>query len=352
MTGPAIGILAVASHLPERRLSNAELQRENPDWDMERLVERTGVHERPIAAAGETALDLGLAACRKLIDGGDFDRADIGAVVFCTQTPDYIMPPNACLLHGALELPADVLAFDITLACSGYVYGLAVAEGLIAAGRAGRVLLVTADTYSRLIHPQDRATRCLFGDGAAASFIGPVEGGEGIIDIRCGTVGSLGDRFMVPAGGARLKKGPATTESETDRFGNVRTAEHIHMNGFGVLAFANEYIPGAVRDILDANELGVDDLDLVIFHQASRVALDSLCRLIGVGPDKNFENLANVGNLVSASIPVALAEAASRGRLRPGSLMLLCSFGVGLSWANALIRPPAVLAVKSRKAGP
>ena len=144
---------------------------------------------------------------------------------------------------------------------------------------------------------------------------------------------------------------PVTAEPESDRFGNVRTAEHIHMNGFGVLAFANEYMPGAVRDFLEANDTSVDDLDLVIFHQASRVALDSLCRLTGVGPERNFENLAGVGNLVSASIPVALAEAASRGRLQPGSLVLLCSFGVGLSWGNALIRVPAALTVKYREAG-
>ena len=347
MTGRAVGILAVAFHLPDRRVSNAELQKEHPDWDMAQLVERTGVYERPIAAEGETAFDLGLAACRKLIEAGDLDPADIGAVIFCTQTPDYIMPPNACLLHGALDLSPDVLAFDITLACSGYVYGLTVAESLIAAGRAGSVLLVTADTYSRLIHPQDRTTRCLFGDGAAASLIGPVEDGEGIVDIRCGTAGTRGDRFMVPAGGARLKKNAGTAEPETDRFGNVRTAEHIHMNGFGVLAFANKYMPSAVHDILDANGLCIDDLDIVIFHQASRVALDSLCRLTGVSPDQNFGNLATVGNLVSASIPVALADAVSQGRLAPGSLLLLCSFGVGLSWGNALIRLPAALAAKT-----
>ncbi len=347
MTGRAVGILAVASHLPDRQVSNVELQNEHPDWDMARLAERTGVYERPIAAEGETAFDLGLAACRKLIEAGDLDPAAIGAVIFCTQTPDYIMPPNACLLHEALDLSPDVLAFDITLACSGYVYGLTLAESLVVAGRAESVLLVTADTYSHLIHSQDRTTRCLFGDGAAASLIGLVEDGEGIVDIRCGTAGALGDRFVVPAGGARLKKGPATAELETDRFGNVRTAEHIHMNGFGVLAFANEYMPGAVCDILDVNGLGVDDLDMVIFHQASRVALDSLCRLTGVSPDRDFRNLATVGNLVSASIPVALADAVSQGRLAPGSLILLCSFGAGLSWGNALIRIPAALTVKT-----
>src|SRR5262249_31197314 len=150
-----------------------------------------------------------------------------------TQSPDYIMPANSCLLHGKLGLKTSALAFDITLACSGYIYGLQLAHSLIRSQAATRVLLATADTYSRYIHPGDRATRCLFGDGGAVSIIAEAEDGHGIIDIRCGTAGRHHEKFMIPAGGMRVQRSAETARETVDSSGNVRTAEHIKMDGFG-----------------------------------------------------------------------------------------------------------------------
>ena len=181
-------IESIACALPSRRVDNAELKAEYPGWDFDRLENRTGVLSRHVAAEGETALDFAVQACQRLDAEGRLRPAEIDAVIFCTQSPDYIMPPNSCLLHGKLQLRPSVLAFDITMACSGYIYGLQLASSLIRSGTAKRVLLATADTYTRYIHPGDRATRCLFGDGGAVSVIGEGEG-HGIRDICCGTCG-------------------------------------------------------------------------------------------------------------------------------------------------------------------
>jgi 3-oxoacyl-[acyl-carrier-protein] synthase III len=189
-----------------------------------------------------------------------------------------------------------------------------------------------------LIYPDDRATFCLFGDGGAVSIIAPAPDGTGIIDIRCGTSGRHGDRFMVPAGGARIPRSAQTALVQRDRGGNQRTAEHITMDGVGVLSFFNSVVPDEVRRILAENGLAADDVDWFIFHQASRVALQSIRRALGVPNEKVIELLAEVGNLVSASIPVTIERAQADGRIQPGQLLLLCGFGVGLSWGTALVR--------------
>ena len=331
------GIEAVAYAFPERRLSNDELRKAYPHWDFDRLEKRTGVFSRYVAASGETALDFALQACERLQEDGRLRPEEIDAVIFCTQSPDYIMPPNACLLHGALGLRTGALAFDITLACSGYIYGLQIASGLIAAGAGARVLLATADTYTRFIHDGDRATRCLFGDGGAVSLISGSENGWRIRDIRCGTAGKHHDKFMIPAGGMRLPCSAETARETVDQSGNIRTAEHIRMDGLGVLSFFNSTVPCAVREALQRNGLELRDIDLFVFHQASQVALDNLSAALRIPPAKMVYDLAETGNLVSASIPVALQRAFESGRVQPGQRVLLCGFGVGLSWGVALL---------------
>jgi 3-oxoacyl-[acyl-carrier-protein] synthase III len=332
-----IRIESIAYALPERCLTNSELRAEYPDWDFERLEMRTGVFRRYVAAEGETALDFAVRACERLMAEDRLRPAEIDAVIFCTQSPDYIMPPNSCLLHGKLGMRTDVMAFDTSLACSGYVYGLQLAASLIGSGAAKRVLLATADTYTRYIHPGDRATRCLFGDGGAVSVIGPSAGGRGVRHIRCGTAGRHFGKFMIPAGGMRVQRSAETARATVDRSGNVRTAEHITMDGLGVLSFFNSTVPQSVRCVLAENKLSLDDIDLFIFHQASQVALDSLVTALRIPREKMVYDLAETGNLVSASIPVALRRALDCGRAKPGQLALLCGFGVGLSWGTALV---------------
>lgn len=333
-----IGIEAVEYNLPSRIVTNLELQSENPSWEMGRLVSRTGVKQRHIAGPNETALDLALAACRVLDDRQLLKPHEIDAVIFCTETPDHPIPPNACILHGRLGLRTNVMAFDVTLACSGFVYGLGLARSLIASGAARRVLLTTADTYSHLIHPGDRSSRTLFGDGGAATIVGVDARGLELLDMTFATSGREHERFIVKAGGSRVPRSPETARVYSDRSGNLRTAEHIEMDGLGVLSFFNSAIPKAIDELLSRNELSRDEIDCFVLHQASQVALDGIRHAMRLSPERVILDIAEVGNLVSASIPVALARALSAGRLKRGSLIVLCGFGVGLSWATALIR--------------
>lgn len=324
-------ITAIATHLPARVVDNAELAAAHPDWNMPLVSERAGVLSRRIAGADETAYDLVLAACAKLPSDA---VAAVDAVIFCTQSPDYVMPPNAHLLQAALGLPDEVAAFDITLACSGYVYGLAMAHAMIVAGLARCVLLATGETYSKHIHPGDRASSVLFGDGAAVSLIAASETGHGFSAFELASHGALHDKFWVPAGGARRPRSAATGVEATDRSGNVRTPEHIHMDGLGVWSFINSAAPRQIRRHVEKVGLSLDAIDLFVFHQASRMTLDSLAKALAIAPDRMFVNLAEVGNTVSASIPICIADAVRQDRLRAGHRVLLSGFGVGLSYAT------------------
>lgn len=322
--------------LPERVLTNDDLSRENPSWDMSKVAMRTGVSSRRIAAEGETSFDLAARACDRLF--AREDRSSIDAILFCTQTPDYVMPSNAFLLHRHLGLGHGVLAFDYNLACSGFTYGLAIAHGLVAGGLATRVLLVTADTYSKLIHPGDRSARALFGDAAAATLIARSPSTEGLIDFELATAGEHFDRFWIPAGGFRAPLSIESSRSEEDASGNVRTPNNIHMDGMGVWSFINSFVPNQIAKLLDRHNRRPEDVDLYLLHQASRMTLDSVARLLRLSPDQLFSNLDGIGNTVSASLPVLLADARRAGRLPPGSLVVLSGFGVGLSSGSVLMR--------------
>jgi 3-oxoacyl-[acyl-carrier-protein] synthase-3 len=303
-------ISGIAYALPPRVVSNDDLAVEHPDWDMSRVEKRTGVLRRHIADS-ETALDLAIRAVDELIADHPGAR-EIDAILFCTQTPDQVMPPNSALLHEYLRLGDGVFALDFTLACSGFVYGLAQAQGLLAAGIASNILLVTADTYSRLIAPEDRGPMVLFGDGAAATWI--TSGDRGLVDIAVATSGSDHRGFTVPKGSTVLQ-----------------------MDGMQVLGFIQSHVPSQVRELLARNRLGVDDIDLFVFHQASQLALDALQRVLRIPNQRMFSNLDRVGNTVSASIPMALRDAMDEGRAGPGSRVVLCGFGVGMSWATAIV---------------
>jgi 3-oxoacyl-[acyl-carrier-protein] synthase-3 len=330
-------ISAIACHLPDRVVSNRDLMAENPAWNMSVIEQRAGVHSRHIARDGETAFDLAKQACDKLFSAQGQNVSSIDAIIFCTQTPDYIMPPNAHLLHKHLRMPDAVSAFDINLACSGYIYGLAIAHSFIHAGVARRVLLATADTYSRYIHPGDRSARVLFGDGAAVSVI--ERGGEdGLSVFDLASNGEGYDKFFIPAGGQRLPLSPDTKKESIERSGNVRTPEHIHMDGFAVWSFINSAVPKQILAHLQKRGTTLQDMDQFIFHQASRMTLESLIKILKIPEAKVPMNLGTVGNTVSASIPMCLAQAIRDDRIRRGDRVLLSGFGVGLSYGTTSFR--------------
>ena len=332
-----IKIVDSAYYLPEHTVTNQDLHEENPAWNVKHVKESAGVVKRHIAREDETALDLSFQACKKLFSRNTEVQNQVDGIIFCTQSQDYIMPPNSCILHKMLALPERVFAFDFNLACSGYIYGLALAQGLIFSRIAKTILLINADTYSKYIHKQDRSARVLFGDGAAVSLLTLSDSTQGIIDVQCATSGKGYDKFIIPAGGCRTPKSKDTSLPHTDDSGNVRTLENIHMDGMGILAFVNSKVSQHIRNTLTHNKLTIDDIDLFIFHQASKVVLDSLTRILKIEPEKVFRNLHEVGNTVSASIPIALKDALDRGQISRGDTVLASGFGVGLSWGTAII---------------
>jgi 3-oxoacyl-[acyl-carrier-protein] synthase-3 len=237
-----------------------------------------------------------------------------------------------------LKLPTSVPAFDFTHACSGYVYGLFVAKALIVSGAADSILLITADSYSRYLHPQDRSTVTLFGDGGAASLIrGSEEGNAGIGEFSIGTDGGSAEIFAIQAGGARLPRSAETARTFVDPSGSVSSPEHITMDGTGVLAFVRKRVPAMIDELLEKANQTLEDVDLVVFHQGSALSLDYVERWLSLPPEKTFRNIANVGNTVSTSIPLALRDAELAGRLARGMRVMLAGFGVGLSWGACLV---------------
>lgn len=333
-----LGINAITYSLGSRRLSNEELAAENPQWDMSRTFERTGITSRPVAESSETALDLGEQASLALFKHVGITANDIDGLIFCTQTPDFVLPPNSTILHGRLAMPQNVMAFDINHACSGFIYGLGIGQSLIKSDTAKRVLLITGDTYTRLLHHQDRATRPIFGDGAAATLITGEDPVVSVLDMTFHTGGKAADRFIVKRGGARNPHLTNPAPVTIDKSGRVLSDEHIYMDGLGVLSFFTSVVPKAVREILSRNQLSIDQISLFIFHQASQLALDGLQKNLAISDQKMVVDIQDTGNLVSSSIPVALSRVLEDRRIEPNQLVLLCGFGVGLSWACALVR--------------
>lgn len=332
-----IGIDGIAFSLGEDIVTNTDLQAENPSWEIAKILERTGVHSRPVAAPETTALDLGYQAAVTILEQLRLKVDEIDALIFCTQTPDYVLPPNSTLLHGRLNMPSNVMAFDISHACSGFMYGLGIAKSLVASGTANKVLLVTADTYSKLIHPEDRSIRPLFGDGAAATVISAGNPKLTVLDMSFNTAGKQADRFIVQSGGCRQPRSVDGVLAAVDQSGRINSPDHIHMDGLGVLSFFNNVVPAAAREILSRNSKRLDDVSLFVFHQASRLALQGIAKSLGIPKERFVEDMEDTGNLVSSSVPVALARAMAQQKVPEGGLVLLGGFGVGLSWSTALV---------------
>lgn len=337
-SSPRAQLRDIAIALPDQVVTNDDLLATISPDKRALMVRHTGVLKRHVAKTEETALDLGEEACRKLFTKYPDLPARVDALIFCTQSADYLLPSNACVLHGRLGLPDTVAAFDLPHACSAYIYAISLVQALIASGAKNHVLVVTADTYSKYIHPQDRSTRLLFGDGAAVTWFAPGDSSGGIMDVVCGTDGRHFDKFWVPAGGCREPLNDALRRHETrDSSGNVRSRADIHMAGRDMFSFVSSRIPAHVRGVLARNDLTVESIDRFVFHQASGVILDSLTQLLDLDPTRVIRHLDDIGNTVSASIPLALRAALDDGRICANQRVLLCGFGAGLSWGSALL---------------
>jgi 3-oxoacyl-[acyl-carrier-protein] synthase-3 len=324
-------------YLPEMVVTNIDLAKENPDWDIKKIEEKSGVKSRHIANSDQTALDLAIKAVEKVFSKGKIRKDQIDAIIFCTQSPDYIMPSNSFLIHRYFSFNEKIWAFDYNLACSGYIFGLAISRGIIETMLAKNVLLITAETYSKYINCRDRSTSILFGDAAAASIISN-DRGRGIIDVILSSNGEKFETFYIPAGGCKIPKDLHTKETIVDNSGNERNLENIHMNGFAVWQFISKKVSEQISKLLTRNKLTVHDIDLFVFHQASKLTLDSLIKMLKISEDKVFVNLKDIGNTVSSSIPIALKDAEESRKLKKGDLVLLSGFGVGLSWGSIIMK--------------
>ncbi len=305
-----------------------------------RLTHKVGIYKRPTVTHSECASDLAVKAAEELFSKYQVNRSTIDAVIFCTQTPDYIMPATACVVHGRLGLSSHCLTFDINQGCAGYIYGLSIAKGLIESGQAENVLLFTADTLSKLVHPQDMRVKPIFGDSAAATLIsGHYSRSEFLRDFRFGTKGSDFNKIIIHYGAMRMKySDPEIALKEiSDNYGNIRTDSHLYMDGKAVLSFTMQVVPPMMYEILKSARLHVEDIDNFIFHQANKFMLENIQEACGItDSDKFFNNCEEIGNTSSASIPNAINRMQERNIVL-GKRCLLMGFGVGLTWGGCLV---------------
>ena len=302
----------IGQALPEKVVTNDDLVALFPDWTPQKILAKTGIASRHVADGGETALDLAVAACEDLFCQG-MDRAAVDYVLFCTQSPVCRLPGSAGLLQHALGLPTSVGALDYNLGCSGFVYGLSLAKGLIAGGSAKKVLLVTAETYSKYLAADDRSTRSIFGDGATATLV-DADLADRIGAFVFGTDGGGAEKLI------------------------VRNGEPLFMDGPEIFNFTLDVVPPTVDEICRRNGLARGEIDLFVFHQANRFMLDTIRQVCALPEERFYVSLEDVGNTVSSTIPIALRRAEDEGRLRPGMTVMLLGFGVGLSWAGTIVR--------------
>lgn len=332
------GITGIEYYLPRGKLTNEQLASEFPEWSPDRISAKTGIRQRHIADEGTCSSDLGVAAAELLFGAGHCTPGDVDFVLLCTQSPDYFLPTTACLVQDRLGIPTTAGALDFNLGCSGYVYGLSLAKGLVETGQARKLLLITAETYSKFIHPEDRSVRTIFGDAGAATLVEAVAGAESehLGPFVFGTDGRGGNNLIVPTGGLR-RRPVVDAEATADTSGSRRTENHLYMNGAEIFTFTLATVPGSVSALLSKSGLSLGDIDLFVFHQANQYMLEHLRRKCEIPPDRYYVAMEDCGNTVSCSIPIALKRAQAAGVLRAGMRVMLVAFGVGYSWGATLV---------------
>jgi 3-oxoacyl-[acyl-carrier-protein] synthase-3 len=326
----ALGPISV--HFPATVETNQQLAELYPDWNIPLIFSKTGVAQRYLAAPGECASDLGYQAAQKLFCEHDIDPRSIDFLLLCTQTPDYPLPTTACLLQDRLGLSTECGALDFNLGCSGFVYGLAMADGLIRTGAVKRVLLVTAETYSKYINADDRSLRTIFSDGAAASLI-EAHDRPTLTGFKFGTDGSGADTLLVTEGGNRPE-----ADSLRPRH-RKRWSSPLYMDGPSLMNFTVGAVPQVIDDILRLAELRREDIHLYLMHQATLKMLQQLQQRLGLGDEQLPICLEHCGNTVSSTIPILIAQLRAQHRLPRDRHHLVIGFGVGWSWAGCVWTP-------------
>ena len=328
-------IKALSYYLPERVMTNEELVKEFPEWSVEKVAQKVGVDSRHLAAEDETAGDMAEKAARRLFEEYGISPKNIDFLMLCTQSPDYFLPSTACVLQDRLGIPTSAGAFDYNLGCSGCIYGMAMAKGLIAAGIAKNVLLLTAETYNKYLHPQDKSNRSIFGDGAAACLIS-TEGFAEIGEFVLGTDGSGANHLIIKTGGARQKE--ATGLQVEDEEGHVWRDDYLYMNGGAIFNFTLDAVPSMMKGIMEKNGLRKDGIDYYLFHQANKFMLNTIRKVCVLPKDKFYVDLAETGNTVSSTVMIGLKNCLENETIKPGYKVMVTGFGVGLSWGGTILK--------------
>ena len=326
---------ALSYNLPERIVTNAELLKDFPEWSVDKVTAKVGVTSRHLAADNDTAGDLAEKAARRLFEEYGISPSEIDFLLLCTQSPDYFLPSTACLLQHRLGIPVTSGAFDYNLGCSGCIYGLAVAKGLVSAGIARNVLLLTAETYSKYLHPSDKSNRSIFGDGAAACLIS-TDGFVEIGDFVCGTDGSGAENLIVKTGASKQRK-PTGIFIE-DEEGHTWYDDYLFMNGGAIFNFTLETVPVLVRQLLDKSGSQKEEIDYFIFHQANKFMLNTIRKVCVLPKEKFYVSLENTGNTVSSTVLIGLKDCLLNGTIKAGMQVVVAGFGVGLSWGGTILK--------------
>jgi len=319
--GPPISITGLGAYVPERVLSNAELSTLVDTTD-EWIMERTGIRERRIAAPEEALTDLALPAARTALAQAGVEGRDIDLLLCATVTPDMMFPTSSALLADTLGAE-DAAAYDLLAGCTGFMYALAQAYGMIAAGLAERALVVGGDVLSRILDWTDRSTLVLFGDGAGAVVLEKVDR-PGFLGFELGADGAGGIHLSLPGSGSR-------------RMEDATANGYVHMNGREVFKFATRVLVSSAQAVLERCDASIDDVDVYIPHQANVRIMDHAAQKLGIDRDRMIVNVDRYGNTSSGSIPLALADAQAAGRLEKGNLVLMTGMGAGLTWGSALM---------------
>ncbi|MDF2564056.1 MAG: fabH 3 [Massilibacillus sp.] len=323
----SVGIIGTGYYVPEKVLTNFDLEKmveTNNEW----IVDRTGISERRIADENVPTSEIAIHAAENALKNADVSPEEIDLIIFATLTPDTVIPSAACIIQNKLKA-VNAAAFDLSAACSGFVYGISVGSQFIKSGMYKKVLVVAAETLSKLINWEDRNTCILFGDGAGAAVLSQVDDGYGILGIELGADGSGGDFLNVPASGSLH---PATTKTIEDKL------HYIHMNGSEVFKFAIKIMGEAALKSLNVAGLKPNDIDCLIPHQANIRIIKSAAKRLNLPMDKVVVNVDKYGNTSAASIPIALSEAVESGRVKKGDVVVLVGFGAGLTWASCVMK--------------
>mgnify|MGYP003601516621 CR=1 FL=1 len=318
-------IKAISTYIPSKKVSNQDISEQFPEWDSDKILNKIGIQSRNITSEDEYTSDIAVSAINNLFEEHKIDKNIIDFLIICTQSPDYFLPTTACIVQDKVGLKTSCGAIDINQGCSGYIYGLSLANALVASGTSKNVLLVTAETYSKHIHHTDKGNMSLFGDASTATLVSN-EGEFEIGKFSLGTDGSGAENLMIKNGASKYQK----TEDKNDM------NNYLHMNGSEIFDFTSKSVPSLVEDNLLKNEISKDEIDTFIFHQANTFMLNFLRKKISIPTEKFVIDMLNYGNTVSSTIPLALKNSITNKRDMKN--IMLVGFGVGYSWGAVCLK--------------